>query len=135
MTDLSSRNFAGLEAFAFEPRKVDKPWGYELIWALADGLYCGKLLFIREGQALSLQFHNEKDETIYVQHGRIDFTIGAPGDAIPNHEIVSAGAAFRIKPGTIHRMHALEDSTLLEVSTPQLDDVVRLEDLYGRIEE
>ena len=132
MTDLSSRNFEGLEAFAFAPRKVEKPWGYELIWALADGLYCGKLLFIREGQALSLQFHNEKDETIYVQHGRVEFTIGEAGDPLPNTEIVGAGAAFRVKPGTIHRMKALEDSMLLEVSTPHLDDVVRLDDLYGR---
>jgi quercetin dioxygenase-like cupin family protein len=132
MTDLSSRNFEGLEAFAFEPRRVEKPWGYELIWALAEDLYCGKLLFIKEGHALSLQFHNEKDETIYIQQGRIEFTIGEAGDTLPNHEVVTAGAAFRIKPGTIHRMRALEDSLLLEVSTPQLDDVVRLEDLYGR---
>jgi mannose-6-phosphate isomerase len=134
MTDLSSRNFEGLEAFAFEPRRVDKPWGYELIWALADDLYCGKLLFIKEGHALSLQFHKVKDETIYVQDGRIEFTIGEAGDPLPNTEIVGAGAAFRVKPGTIHRMRALEDSLLLEVSTPYLDDVVRLEDLYGRIE-
>jgi mannose-6-phosphate isomerase-like protein (cupin superfamily) len=132
MTDLSSRNFEGLEAFAFEPRKVDKPWGYELIWAHAEDLYVGKILFVREGHALSLQFHREKDETIYVQHGRVEFTIGEAGDAMPNTEVVAAGCAFRVKPGTIHRMHALEDSTLLEVSTPQLDDVVRLEDLYGR---
>jgi mannose-6-phosphate isomerase-like protein (cupin superfamily) len=131
MTDLSSPNFEGLEAFAFEPRKVEKPWGYELIWAHADH-YCGKILFIREGQALSLQFHREKDETIYVQQGQVEFTIGEAGDATPNHEVVRAGSAYRIKPGTIHRMRALEDSTLLEVSTPHLDDVVRLEDLYGR---
>jgi mannose-6-phosphate isomerase-like protein (cupin superfamily) len=133
MTDLSSRNFEGLEAFAFEPRKVEKPWGYELIWAQAE-LYCGKILFVREGHALSLQFHKEKDETIYVQSGRVEFTIGEAGDPLPNTEVVSAGCAFRITPGTIHRMRALDDSMLLEVSTPQLDDVVRLDDLYGRTE-
>jgi mannose-6-phosphate isomerase-like protein (cupin superfamily) len=131
MTDLSSRNIEGLDAFAFAPRRVEKPWGYELIWAHSE-LYCGKILFVREGHALSLQFHNEKDETIYLQSGRVEFTIGEAGDTMPNTEVVTAGASFRIRPGTIHRMHALEDSTLLEVSTPQLDDVVRLEDLYGR---
>jgi quercetin dioxygenase-like cupin family protein len=135
MTDLSSRNFEGLEAFAFEPRRVEKPWGYELIWAHAEDLYVGKLLFIRAGQALSLQFHKEKDETIYVQQGRIEFTIGEAGDPLPNTEVVGTGSAFRVKPGMIHRMRALEDSTLLEVSTPHLDDVVRLEDLYGRTDD
>jgi mannose-6-phosphate isomerase len=131
MTDLSSPNFEGLEAFAFQPRKVDKPWGYELIWADTD-LYVGKILFVREGHALSLQFHRQKDETIYVHQGRVEFTIGEAGDPTPNSEVVAAGAAFHVTPGTIHRMQALEDSTLLEVSTPHLDDIVRLEDLYGR---
>lgn len=128
---IDSTNFEGLDRWAFEPRRVEKPWGYELIWALSD-LYCGKTLFIRAGEALSLQFHRVKDETIYVERGRIEFTIGTAGAAVPNTEIVGPGAAFRVTPGTVHRMRALEDSTLLEVSTPQLDDVVRLEDAYGR---
>jgi mannose-6-phosphate isomerase len=132
MTDhLESSNFEGLDAWAFEPRRVDKPWGYELIWALSD-LYCGKKLFIKAGEALSLQFHQVKDETIYVESGRVEFTLGAPGTAVPNSEIVGAGAAFHVTPGVVHRMRAIEDSTLLEVSTPHLDDVVRLEDSYGR---
>jgi mannose-6-phosphate isomerase len=133
MTDLSSRNFEGLEAFAFAPRRVEKPWGYELIWAEND-LYVGKILFVKTGCALSLQFHNQKDETWYILSGRAEVEMGAAGDATPNMEIVSPGAGFRITPGTIHRVRALEDTTILEASTPHLDDIVRLEDLYGRIE-
>jgi mannose-6-phosphate isomerase len=128
---LDSSNYEGLDAWAFAPRKVEKPWGYELIWAHSDR-YCGKKLFIRQGESLSLQFHKEKDETIYVESGRIEFTIGAPGNAVPHSEVVGPGVAFHVTPGTVHRVHALEDSLLLEVSTPQLDDVVRLEDVYGR---
>jgi mannose-6-phosphate isomerase len=128
---LHSSNVANLDAWAFEPRRVDKPWGYELIWGLSD-LYCGKKLFIKAGEALSLQFHREKDEIIYVESGRVEFTIGVPGDATPKSEVVGPGAAFHVTPGVVHRMRAVEDSFLLEVSTPQLDDVVRLEDAYGR---
>ncbi len=128
---LDSPNLEGLDRFAFEPRKVEKPWGYELIWASSE-LYLGKELFIRQGHALSLQFHREKDETIYVKGGRVEFTIGAPGDAVPGTEVVGPGRAFRVRPGCVHRMRALEDSLLLEVSTAHPDDVVRLEDEYGR---
>ena len=128
---IDSPNFENLDAFAFEPRRVDKPWGHELIWALTDR-YCGKQLFIRAGESLSLQFHREKDETIFVESGRVEFTIGAAGDPVPRREVVGPGAAFHVAPGTVHRMRALEDSLLLEVSTPHLDDVVRLEDSYGR---
>jgi mannose-6-phosphate isomerase len=128
---LDSSNFENLDAWAFEPRRVEKPWGYELIWALTD-LYCGKKLFIKAGEALSLQFHRVKDEVIYVESGRVEFTMGAPGDAVPHKEVVGPGTAFHVTPGVVHRMRALEDSFLLEVSTPQLDDVVRLEDAYGR---
>ncbi len=132
MTDhLSSPNFGGLDPFAFEAQRVEKPWGWELIWALTD-VYCGKLLFVQAGQALSLQFHREKDESWYVYEGRAELEIGSPGDAIPNSEVVGPGAAFRLPPGTIHRVRALEDTLLLEASTPHLDDVVRLEDRYGR---
>ncbi len=131
--DLGSPNLAGLEAFAFEPRRVDKPWGFELIWALSER-YCGKVLFIRAGHALSLQFHREKDESWYVQQGRAELELAQPGDATPASEVVGPGAAFRLPPGTVHRVRALEDTSLLEVSTPELDDVVRLEDEYGRVD-
>ena len=129
--DLSSPNLGGLDAFAFEATRVDKPWGHELVWALTEH-YCGKLIFVRAGESLSLQFHRVKDETIYVHEGRIELEIGAAGDAMRDSEVVVAGAAYRIKPGVVHRWHALEDSVVLEVSTPHLDDVVRLEDRYGR---
>ena len=128
---LHSSNFESLDAWAFEPRRVEKPWGYELIWAHSDH-YVGKKLFIKAGEALSLQFHNEKDEIIYVESGRVEFTIGAPGEAVPHTEVVGPGAAFHVTPGVVHRMRAVEDSFLLEASTPHLDDVVRLEDSYGR---
>ena len=128
---LSSPNFEGLDAFAFPPRRVEKPWGWELIWAESED-YVGKLLFVLAGQALSLQFHRQKDESWYVYEGRAELEIGPPGDAIPNSEVVGKGAAFRLRPGTVHRVRALEDTLLLEVSTPFLDDVVRLEDRYGR---
>jgi mannose-6-phosphate isomerase len=128
---LSSPNLQGIDAFAFEPKREEKPWGYEILWALSES-YSGKILFVRAGEQLSLQFHNVKDETIYLQSGRIELEIGAPGDAVHESEVVAPGASFRIKPGTVHRWRALEDSTILEVSTPELDDVVRLEDRYGR---
>ncbi|HYZ77801.1 MAG TPA: cupin domain-containing protein [Gaiellaceae bacterium] len=128
---LSSPNLSGLEPFAFEPERTEKPWGWELLWAHAE-TYVGKLLFVRTGQSLSLQFHNEKDESWYVLEGRAQLEMGAPGDPIPASEIVGPGAAFRIRPGTVHRVAALEDTLILEVSTPHLDDIVRLEDRYGR---
>jgi mannose-6-phosphate isomerase-like protein (cupin superfamily) len=126
-----SPNFENLDAWAFEPRRVDKPWGYELIWAHADQ-YVGKVLFVKAGESLSLQFHREKDESWLVQSGRARLELGEAGDAVLKEEIVSAGAAFHYRPGTVHRVTALDDTTILEVSTPHLDDVVRLEDRYGR---
>jgi mannose-6-phosphate isomerase len=128
---LSSPNLAGLDRFAFEPRRVDKPWGYELIWALTED-YCGKVLFVRAGESLSLQFHRRKDESWYVQAGRAALQVGAVGEAMLQTEVLKPGASFRFRPGTVHRVKAIEDTTILEVSTPQLDDVVRLEDSYGR---
>lgn len=128
---MDSPNFEGLDAWAFEPRRVDKPWGYELIWAHADQ-YVGKVLFVKAGESLSLQFHRKKDESWLVQSGRARLELGEAGDAMLKQEIVSAGAAFRYPPGTVHRVTALDDTTILEVSTPHLDDVVRLEDRYGR---
>jgi mannose-6-phosphate isomerase len=132
--DLTSPNLGGLEAFAVEPTKVDKPWGWELIWALTDD-YCGKLLFVRTGESLSLQFHREKDESWYVESGRARLEFAQPGETVPQTEVVGAGAAFRIRPGTVHRITAIEDTMIIEVSTPQLEDVVRLEDSYGRADE
>lgn len=132
-TDLDSSNFEGLDRFSFEPTRVDKPWGWELIWALSE-TYCGKLLFVRAGESLSLQFHRQKDESWYVQEGRAKLELGRIGEAVLSTEIVGTGAAFRYRPGTVHRVTAVEDTLILEVSTPHLDDVVRLEDRYGRAE-
>ena len=126
-----SPNLGGLEPFAFEPTRFDKPWGHELLWALTDD-YCGKLLFVKAGESLSLQFHREKDESWLVHSGRAELEMAEPGKKLPVTEVVGPGAAFRIRPGTVHRVKALEDTTILEVSTPQVEDVVRLEDRYGR---
>jgi mannose-6-phosphate isomerase len=126
-----SPNLGGLEAFAVESTKIDKPWGHELMWALTDD-YCGKLLFVRAGESLSLQFHREKDESWLVHSGRARLDMAAPGEKVPRSEVVGPGAAFRILPGTVHRVTALDDTTIIEVSTPQIEDVVRLEDRYGR---
>jgi mannose-6-phosphate isomerase len=121
---------AVLDRFASPVHKVEKPWGHELVWAATDA-YAGKLLFVRAGEELSLQYHREKDETIYVHEGRLEFEIGEEAGAVAS-DVAGPGAAFHLRPGTVHRMRALEDSLLLEVSTSQLDDVVRLEDRYGR---
>jgi mannose-6-phosphate isomerase len=131
VADLSSPNLGGLDRFAFEPWRVEKPWGSELIWALTDE-YCGKILFVKAGESLSLQFHNVKDESWYVESGRAKLELGAPGDTVLKEEIITEGAAFRFPPGTVHRVTALEDTRIVEVSTPHLDDVVRLDDRYGR---
>jgi len=128
---IDSPNLDSLDRWAFPVRRVEKPWGHELIWAVSE-TYCGKLLFVKAGAALSLQFHNEKDESWLVQSGRAKLELGDVGQPVLNEEVISAGAAFRYRPGTVHRITALEDTTILEVSTPQLDDVVRLEDHYGR---
>ena len=128
---IDSPNYGSLDRFAFEPRRVEKPWGWELIWADAEA-YVGKILFVRAGESLSLQFHKEKDESWYVQSGRAELELGDAGQGILNSEVVGEGACFRYRPGTVHRVTALEDTTILEVSTPQLDDVVRLDDRYGR---
>ena len=128
---LTSPNLGGLDKFTIEPEKVDKPWGHELIWAKTER-YVGKTLFLKAGESLSLQFHKVKDEAWYVLSGRAEVELGGPGERMLNSEIVSPGAAFHFPAGTVHRVKAVEDTTILEVSTPQLDDVVRLEDAYGR---
>ena len=128
---VDSPNFEGLDRWAFAQRRVEKPWGHELIWALSE-TYCGKVLFVRAGAALSLQFHNEKDESWLVQSGRARLELGDAGQRLLHEEVIGPGAAFRYRPGTVHRVTAIEDTTIIEVSTPQLDDIVRLEDHYGR---
>ena len=110
-------------------RRVEKPWGYELIWAQTDR-YVGKLLHVQAGHALSLQYHERKDETILLWRGRLRFELGT-GDDRRDWEM-RAGERIHIAPGTVHRMTAIEDSDLFEVSTPELDDVIRLDDRYGR---
>jgi mannose-6-phosphate isomerase-like protein (cupin superfamily) len=112
-------------------RRVEKPWGYELHYALTDR-YCGKILFVRAGESLSLQYHDVKDETLYLQSGRAEVTVGPSVESLDVVE-VAPGSAFHVTPGTVHRVTALDDATFLEVSTPQLEDVVRLEDRYGRV--
>jgi mannose-6-phosphate isomerase-like protein (cupin superfamily) len=116
--------------YAFEARRVEKPWGWELIWAETDA-YAGKLLFVRAGQSLSLQYHEVKEESWLVQEGRAALELGPRDGDLTTIEI-GPGDAFHYRPGTVHRVTALEDTLVIEVSTPHLDDVVRLEDRYGR---
>lgn len=111
---------------------VDKPWGHELIWAKTKQ-YVGKILHIRAGEALSLQYHRVKDETIMVLRGRMQLQFFHDGEA-PRTQELAINEPFHITPGLRHRMIAVEDTDVLEVSTPELDDVVRLEDRYGRKE-
>jgi len=110
-------------------KRVEKPWGFELWWAQTDR-YVGKLIHINKGQALSLQYHNRKDETIYVHAGRILFEMQV--DGVLTQREMGPGEAVHVTPPTVHRMTALEDADVFEVSTPETDDVVRLEDRYGR---
>ena len=109
--------------------RVDKPWGYELHWAKTER-YVGKIIHVDAGHALSLQYHEVKDETILDWSGRIRFETGR-GDTRVTREM-RPGESVHIAPGTVHRMTALEPTDIFEVSTPELDDVVRLEDRYGR---
>ena len=109
--------------------RVEKPWGYELHWAKTDR-YVGKIIHVSAGHALSLQYHNRKDETILLWAGKLLFEI-RQGESVRTWEM-APGERVHITPKTIHRMTALEDSDIFEVSTPELDDVVRLEDRYGR---
>jgi mannose-6-phosphate isomerase-like protein (cupin superfamily) len=128
---LDSPNIDSLDPWTFETRRIDKPWGHELIWALTDA-YCGKVLHVKAGHSLSLQFHRVKDEAWLVQGGKARLELGAVGDAVLKEEVIGPGDAFHYAPGTVHRITAIEDTDILEVSTPHLDDVVRLEDSYGR---
>lgn len=112
------------------PRRVEKPWGYELIWAETD-LYVGKILHVNAGEALSVQMHRVKDETLHLLSGRIRLEIGETPEVLAD-VCLGAGESYRMRPGTIHRIVAESDSDVLEASTPHLDDVVRFSDRYGR---
>jgi mannose-6-phosphate isomerase-like protein (cupin superfamily) len=117
--------------YAVAPRQVEKPWGWELVWAETEA-YVGKLLFVRAGESLSLQYHEVKDEAWLVQEGRASLELGQVGGALETIEITQ-GDAFRYRPGTVHRDTAIADTLIVEVSTPHLDDVVRRVDRYGRV--
>ena len=108
---------------------VPKPWGHETIWAHTDR-YVGKILHINAGQALSVQYHNRKDETVHLLNGDLIYRVKL-GDELGDMRLTN-GQSFRITPGTVHQMEAITDCDILEVSTPELDDVVRLQDRYGR---
>lgn len=117
----------------FRPRDVEripKPWGYELIFG-HTARYVGKVLHVDEGESLSLQYHEMKDETLFVIRGRVQLTIRSGAE---EREIqLEPGEAFHIPAGLIHRIEALEEAEIVEVSTPEIQDVVRLEDRYGRV--
>ena len=110
--------------------KVPKPWGHETIWARSDR-YMGKILHINAGQELSVQYHEKKDETVYLLSGKVAYRVQSDSDLLEDVQL-KLGESFRITPGTIHQIVALTDCDVLEVSTPELDDVVRLSDKYGR---
>jgi mannose-6-phosphate isomerase len=113
-----------------EQSRVEKPWGYEIRWAVTDR-YLGKLLHVKKGEALSLQYHERKDECQYVVSGCVDIEIGGPDGVLTTHRM-RVGDTLHITPGTRHRITAVEDSDIFEVSTPEGEDVVRLADRYGR---
>lgn len=112
-------------------RIVPKPWGHEIIWAVTDR-YVGKLLHIRAGHSLSVQYHERKDETIHLLSGSMIYRVGDAAGAELRDIGLKPGESYRNVPGTVHQMEALTDCDVLEASTPDLDDVVRLSDRYGR---
>jgi mannose-6-phosphate isomerase-like protein (cupin superfamily) len=112
------------------PRRVEKPWGHELIWAWTDH-YVGKLLVIETGRRLSFQYHEKKDEWIHLLDGRLLLTLENDDGIVENREL-EAGQSARVTTGRRHRYEAIETCTIIEVSTPELADVVRLEDDFGR---
>lgn len=114
---------------------VDKPWGHEEIFALVEGSYVGKLLFVSAGESLSLQYHHAKDETIALVSGQVEIDLGASADALQAVSL-SPGDSVHVTPGMLHRLRAVEDSVLVEASTAApgwREDVVRLDDRYGRL--
>jgi mannose-6-phosphate isomerase len=113
-----------------ELKRVDKPWGHEIWWAATDS-YAGKFLHVDAGHRLSLQLHRKKDETSYLLEGRMLLLRGDGPDDLTEEEL-TVGSCWRNPPGVVHTIEALEDSVVVEVSTPEVDDVVRLDDRYGR---
>ena len=114
-----------------EVRHVPKPWGHETIWAHTDR-YVGKILHVKAGEKLSIQYHERKDETVHLLSGEMKYWVQLPGDTELRDQRMVAGESFRIPPTTIHAIEAVTDIDVLEASTPELDDVVRLQDRYGR---
>lgn len=114
-------------------RRVDKPWGYEIWFAVTDR-YAGKIIHIGAGHELSLQYHRRKDESIYVVSGAMELELENEAGEVETHQL-RPGDCQRILVGRRHRMRALVDTDICEVSTPDLDDVVRLEDRYGRVDQ
>ena len=112
------------------PRRVEKPWGYEIWWAVTDQ-YVGKILHVNSGQRLSLQYHEQKEETCYVLSGSLLLVQGESEDSL-TERLVTVGETWHNAPGVIHTIEAVEDADVLEASTPFLEDVVRLKDNYGR---
>ena len=110
--------------------KVDKPWGFELRFAITER-YLGKVIHVNQGEALSLQYHEAKDETLLMTKGVMDLELAGADGAMGTHRL-SVGDCIRIVPGRNHRMVAVEDCEFFEVSSPEINDVVRLEDRYGR---
>jgi mannose-6-phosphate isomerase len=110
--------------------RVDKPWGYELRWAITDR-YLGKLIHINQGHSLSLQYHVQKDECIYLQSGAVDLQLENDNGEMETHRL-APGMSAHVRAGRRHRFVAVEDSDVFEVSSPEIDDVVRIEDSYGR---
>ena len=112
------------------PRKTEKPWGYELLFALTPK-YAGKVIFVKKGHRLSLQYHEKKDETLYIYNGKASLDIeGSDGHMVSR--VVQPGESIPVSPFTRHSLEAIEDTIFLEASTPELDDVIRVEDDYGR---
>jgi mannose-6-phosphate isomerase-like protein (cupin superfamily) len=118
-------------ASASRGERIDKPWGYELIWARTDR-YVGKILHIDAGHALSLQYHERKDETLYLLAGTLELELGDDEHALQTIAL-APGESVHMWPGRRHRLTARTACDVLEVSTPELDDVVRLADRYGRV--
>ena len=110
--------------------RVDKPWGYEIRWAITDR-YLGKIIHVNRGEALSLQYHERKDEWLLVREGTVDVELGTLDGKLETVRM-HAGDSVHVPPRTRHRVTAVEDTDIFEVSTPEIDDVVRLEDRYGR---
>ena len=111
------------------PYRVDKPWGYELVWARTER-YAGKILHVNAGHVLSCQYHNVKDETMHVLRGELILRLGQGSELVERS--FRAGESVHIPPGTVHQIEAVVDTDVLEASTPELDDLVRLSDRYGR---